>query len=219
MFSYLIKIIVELLKILFILVFPFILLIRGAVEFHEQFRLGPALSIIAGVGITAILLFLYFTVFYSQFTGSIGNGASIKRRAMWALAITFLYAVHGIFYLSSSNLKNDEVRNEINKTHPILRLSVSTIVYLDKDLIITDGSRVPEDYTRMGLKKKSHSLHYRQSNGYAHALDLRTNNRSVIRNFLIRNYFRLMGFRTLRHVGTDDHLHISLMSHDRPNGL
>ena len=100
--------------------------------------------------------------------------------------------------------------------HPILRLSVSTLVYIDKDLIITDAKRLPEDYKKMGLREKGHSLHYKQNNGYAHALDLRTNNRSKIRNFLIRSYFRLMGFNTHRHVGTSDHLHISLMSHDRP---
>jgi len=69
----------------------------------------------------------------------------------------------------------------------------------------------------MGLKSKNHSLHYRQSNGYAHAMDLRTNGRSEVRNFMTQTFFRLMGFKTLRHIGTADHLHVSLVSHDRPN--
>ena len=213
------KLIIEISKIIIILVFPFILLIRGAVEFHEQFHLSPFLSIIAGILVTAILLFFYLTIFYSHYSGNFGSLKGVKIRLLAAVLITTLYATHGIFYLSTGNLKNTEVKNEINKVHPILRLSVSTIIILDSDLIITDGKRVPEDYKKMGLKEKKHSLHYRQSNGYAHALDLRTNGRSVVRNFLLKNYFKLMGFRTLRHVGTDDHLHISLMSHDRPGGI
>ena len=210
------RFLVEVLKILTILIFPFVLLIRGAVAFHSQFSLSPYLAISGGILVTALLVFLYFNIVYSHWTGKFGSGAAIKRRGLLSIAITLVYALHGIFYLSSGNLKNSEVKEEINKVHPILRLSVSTVIYLDKELIITDGKRLPEDYSRMGLKKKSHSLHYKQNNGYAHALDLRTNNRSEIRNFLLRNYFRMMGFRTLRHLGTADHLHISLVSHDRP---
>ena len=210
------KIFVEFSKILIILVFPFILLIRGAVTFHEQLHCSPMVSILAGILAAGFLLFLYLSVVYGQFTGKIGTSKAIKRRAFWALMIVALFAIHGIFYMSGQNMKNGEVNTEINKVHPILRLSVSTLIYLDRDLIITDGERRPEDYIKMGLKEKSHSLHYKQKNGYGHALDLRTENRSSIRNFLIRNYFRLMGMNTLRHVGTADHLHISLISHDRP---
>jgi hypothetical protein len=213
------KLILEIIKILIILLFPFILLIRGAVVFHEKFQFSPFLSILAGVGVTTILLFLYFTVFYSHYSGNLGSLKGLKLRTLAALLITLFYATHGIFYISTGNLKNDYVKSEINKVHPILRLSVSTIVILDSDLIITDGKRIPENYRKMGLKEKAHSLHYKQKNGYSHALDLRTNNRSEIRNFLLQNYFRLMGMSTLRHVGNADHLHISLMSHDRPYAL
>lgn len=214
-----IKLLIEILKIVIILVFPFILLIRGAVEFHEAFHFSPFLSIMSGILVTAFLLFLYFTVFYSHMSGKLGSWKGIKIRLLAALLVTIFYATHGIFYISTGNLKNDHVKSEIHKVHPILRLSVSTILILDSDLIVTDAKRVPEDYKKMGLKEKAHSLHYKQKNGYAHALDLRTNNRSEVRNILLRNYFRLMGFNTLRHVGTDDHLHISLMSHDRPYAL
>jgi hypothetical protein len=62
----------------------------------------------------------------------------------------------------------------------------------------------------MGLPPYERSLHLRQDDGYAHAVDLRTAGRSEWRNFLMRSYYRLMGFRTLRHVGTADHLHVSL---------
>jgi hypothetical protein len=43
-----------------------------------------------------------------------------------------------------------------------------------------------------------------------HAVDLRTIGRAEWKNVLLNWYFRSMGFRTLRHVGTADHLHVSL---------
>lgn len=85
--------------------------------------------------------------------------------------------------------------------------------------MVTDADRQPEDYGKMGLPTKSHSLHYRQSSGYAHAVDLRTLRRGALRNALVAAYFRLMGFNTLRHMGSADHLHVSLKSHERPGGI
>ena len=52
-----------------------------------------------------------------------------------------------------------------------------------------------------------------------HAVDLRTKGKSELRNKLVSWYFRMMGFNTLRHVGTADHLHVSISSHDRPRGI
>lgn len=105
----------------------------------------------------------------------------------------------------------------MSQIHPVLRLATSTLIHIDKDLLITDGQRLPEDYKKMGLKSKSQSLHYKQYTGYTHAIDLRTKNRAEWKNQLVRGYFWLMGFRTLRHKGTTDHLHISLMSHQSPD--
>ena len=53
-------------------------------------------------------------------------------------------------------------------------------------------------------------LHFRQRDGWVHALDMRTIGHGTVRNWLTAAYFRLLGFRTLRHVGTADHLHVSL---------
>jgi len=213
MFNFLFQII----KFIFLLVFPFILLIRGAVYFHDAHHLPPYMAIAGGVLMTVVALFIYFSFLYGKISGKFGNSGSIKRRFIIAFLFVFLYAMHGIFYYSGKNMKNAELKDEITKVHPILRLSVSTVIHLDKGLIITDANRAPEDYKKMGLKSIKNSLHYPQSSGYSHALDLRTNNRSELRNTLLINYFRLMGFRTLRHVGTADHLHVSLKSHDRPS--
>ena len=110
------------------------------------------------------------------------------------------------------------IRNTVVYTQ-FYRLGVSTVIFLDRDLVVTDADRQPEDYKRMGLKANKRSLHYKQSNGYSHALDIRTNGRGELRNTLLRGYFTLMGFNTLRHGGTGDHLHISLHSHDSPGAV
>ncbi len=206
-------------KTLGILILPFVLLIRGAVMIHNLHDLSPWSCILGGALTATIILFIYLTIVYGRFTGSVGSGSSLKRRLGITFIVVIIYAIHGIFFMSASNLKNESLRSEVYTLHPVLRLSLSTLVHIDPQLIITDASRVPEDYRKMGLPSKSSSLHYKQpSSGYVHAVDLRTNGRSFFRNFLVRTYFRIMGFRTLRHVGTSDHLHVSLKSYDRPRG-
>lgn len=203
-------------KLFFLLVFPFILLIRLSVFFHVEEKLIPWAAIGGGVLYTTILLFFYFTFFYGKFFNRNQDAPSIKTRFIVAFLLVVLYSGHGLFYFSGSNLKSEDLKKEMKSIHPILRLSVSTLIHLDKSLIITDADRLPEDYKKMGLKTKSGSLHYKQSNGYVHAIDIRVKGRNELRNFLVRSYFRLMGFKTLRHGGTADHLHVSLLSHDRP---
>ena len=62
----------------------------------------------------------------------------------------------------------------------------------------------------MGLSANDGSLHYRQHDGYTHAADLRTVGRGAVQNRLVQLYFWSMGFGTLRHAGTADHLHVEL---------
>ena len=209
----------EFFKLIMLLIFPFILLIRGAVFLHERYGLAPWISTMGGVGFSAILLFIYFSFFYGKLTGSLGGFDAMKRRFTIAVLLMVLFSLQGILFFSSDNAKTSDIRNTISEVHPILRLSVSTLIYLDKGLLITDAQRQPEDYRNMGFQQKSHSLHYEQEDGYTHALDLRTKDRSEIRNSLTKLYFKLMGFNTLRHVGSADHLHISLLSHDRPTAI
>lgn len=207
------------LKTICLLVLPFIALIRGAVYFHAEHAWHPQMAILAGAGITLFLLIIYFSWFYGRLTGKLGSKESFKFRAFLAAVLVIGYCAHGLFFFNHKNAKTDAVQKEYRSLHPILRLSISTILFIDNKLILTDASRMPEDYQRMGLKKKSHSLHYKQSNGYAHAFDIRTKGHSELRNSLLKAYFNLMGLNTLRHGGTGDHLHISLKSHDRPGGI
>jgi hypothetical protein len=86
----------------------------------------------------------------------------------------------------------------------------SALILLDPASVVTDAGRTPQDYRRMGLSPMEASLHFVQRDGYVHALDLRTSGRSELRNRGIQLVFWILGFQTLRHVGTGDHLHVSL---------
>lgn len=212
-----IPLVFRLLKYLFILVLPFFLLVRGSIYIHNNYNPGAWFSLGGGVVLTVVLLFTYMTFIYTRFSRTIGDEDNLKRRLLFALTLVVLYCGYGLFFISSDNVKNPALKAELTDLHPILRMGVSTFILLDKKMIITDASRIPEDYKKMGLKRPGNSLHYRQNDGYAYAFDLRTNNRNEIRNALTAFYFRLLGFRTLRHIGTDDHLHISLRCHYREN--
>ena len=209
----------NIIKIFLLLVMPFVVLIRGAVYLHEQYELYSWFSLFGGVVMSALLLLIYFIFIQGYFTGRLGNFKSLKRKYWLALILVLVYCLPSVLFLSAANAKHPEVQNEFLSLHPILRLGISTIIFLDNDLVVTDAKRQPEDYQKMGLKTKKQSLHYKQSDGFAHAVDIRVNDRSEIRNWLLKAYFNAMGFNTLRHIGTSDHLHVSLMSHDRPGGI
>ena len=198
---------------------PFVFLIRGAVYFHDHYLLSPWVAIGGGIAITVVLLFIYMSFLYGRLTGKLGSSGSLKWRSIMALILVLGYSIYGLVFLSGSNVKHAEIQKEYRSLHPILRLSISTILFLDQEMLLTDAKRQPEDYRRMGLKTKKRSLHYPQKNGFVHAVDIRTKGRSEIRNFLLINYFKLMGLNTLRHVGTADHLHISLQSPDNPGAI
>ena len=206
----------QILRILALVGLPFILLVRGSVYLHEQHHFLPTLALLGGLALTFVILLIYITFFYGRIFGHSGRSGSFKRRSILLGIVLLSYAGYGLLYLSGKNAKSSDVAKEFRSLHPILRMGVSTILLLDRDLVITDANRLPENYKKMGLPSKSHSLHYRQTSGYVHALDIRTRGRSSLRNHLLKWYFRGMGFNVLRHVGTEDHLHISLLSHDRP---
>jgi len=209
------KLLSLLFKLVLIILVPFVLLIRLAVYLHTSSNLSPWLCILASVLMTILVIFIYLTIIHSYISDH-DNIYNFRRRIIVSIVIVSLYAIHGLFYIKSENMKSKDLRKEIHKVHPVLRLAASTLIHLDKELIITDSDRLPEDYKKMGLKSIKNSLHYTQSTGYSHALDLRTRNRPAWKNMLVQSYFYVMGFQTLRHTGTADHLHVSLMSHDRP---
>lgn len=194
------------------LVLPFYVLVASSVFVYRSYGVPTWPALLVGVLLTALLLLVYASWVGKRITGS-GKVSSNVTKVIFA--IVGAYALYALIYLSSMNVKHEEVRGEYRSLHPLLRVATSTFILLDNDLVITDMQRQLQDYEAMGLPVYERSLHLEQSDGYAHAVDLRTLGRSAWRNYFTEAYFRAMGFRTLRHVGTADHLHVSL---PMPNG-
>jgi hypothetical protein len=186
---------------------PFLILIRGGVLLYLWWGIGtwPALSVAALA--TMSLLAAYAGVAGKWF----GARKQLRRFIVrGTLGVAAAYLAYTLVYVASANVKSPEVRDEYRALHPLLRLASSAVILIDPASMITDASRTNEDYGQMGLPAQERSLHYRQSDGYAHALDLRTTGRSWLRNLTVHVAFRALGFRVLRHGGTGDHLHVSL---------
>ncbi len=207
-------------KLVILIVVPFLVLIRGSVFFHEYFRLGPYLSLSLGGLLTLTVLLVYFILLYKRVFGQYNlTYKSILGKAALASLLLFSYVGYTLFYLSDDHAKTSTVKSEFTSLHPIVRVSVGTLLLVDRSILITDMSRTKEDYKNMGLKALNNSLHYPQQDGYVHAMDLRTRGRSGFRNFLLKTYFYIAGFHTLRHVGTENHLHVSLSIHENPDAI
>jgi hypothetical protein len=201
------------LKILLIIALPFAVLVRGAVFIYQHGETSVWLALLVAAFLSAAVVTLYAVSLARRFTkrGGKSGRALIIPLAKWvALPLVLFYCSYSLLYLASVNAKSEPVRAYYRSVHPLLRLSLSTLILVDRDMLITDTGRQPEDYTRMGLPTNSRTLHYRQADGWIHAVDLRTTGRGVIKNRGVQLYFWLMGFDTRRHVGTADHLHVEL---------
>jgi len=194
-------------KIVLVALLPFIALVKVAVFLHQHQGWPIAFALAGGVACTTAVVTAYGTWAWHRFTGRV-RLALIARR--FALPLVVAYCGYALIYLSSANAKSEQVRAYYASLHPLLRVALSTLILVDRAAVITDLARRPEDYQAMGLPPDDGSLHYLQRDGYAHAADLRTAGRGLVKNRLIQLYFWSMGFGTLRHVGTGDHLHVEL---------
>jgi len=194
------------LKALAIVALPFLVYVRAAVYLYRH-GAHPWIAIL----LSAILTIGIVSGFVILIAHRFRRRARVPTVVKWAaVPVVFTWCVYAAFYLSRVNIKSDDVRAYYSTVNPILRVALSTIVLVDPDLVVTDMGRVREDYRRMGLPVNDRTKHYVQSDGWVHAVDLRTRGRGVIRNRLVQLYFWSMGFSTLRHVGTADHLHVQL---------
>ncbi len=215
-----VKLLILIFQLLIMFMLPIWMMIRGSVFLYEQYQLNPWLSMLLMSGLVFLVLLVYIIMIWDWLFGSQHLNRNTIRVKMWIVGIMlFVFTGFTLFYLSGKNAKTESVRKEYKRLHPFLRLAVGTWVLIDRDVLITDGSRFPEDYQKMGLRAKGNSLHYKQKTGYTHAMDLRTKGSNEIRNFMLKAYFWSMGFNTLHHTGTADHLHISLSVHDRPGAI
>ena len=192
-------------------VLPFVLLIRGGVFAYHEWGLGTWPSLAVSAAATALLLALYAWAVSRR----IGARRGLKRLLTRGAALMgAAYVAYSLVYVAGANAKSDEVRAEYSALHPLLRVAASALILVDPGAVITDAGRTPDFYRRMGLSPIETSLHFEQETGFVHALDLRTVGRAEWRNRAADLAFRAMGFHSLRHVGTADHLHVSL----RPPG-
>lgn len=188
-------------------VLPFILLVRGGVFAYYQWGLGAWLSLALSAAATTLLLALYAWGAGRR----MGAGKRLRKFLTRMTALTgAAFMLYSVLVVAGGNVKSEEVRAEFSGLHPLLRIGVSVVVLVDPGAVITDAERSPDFYARAGLPANESSLHFRQDDGFVHALDLRTAERPEWRNQATELALRAMGFQTLRHVGTADHLHVSL---------
>jgi hypothetical protein len=201
------------LRIAFIIALPFAVLVRGSVFIYEHGRTPVWVAVLTAAFLTGGVITAYAVWLARKFTkrGGPGGRALVVPLAKWvALPLVVFYCTYALVYLASVNAKSPPVRAYYHSVHPLLRLALSTLILIDRDMLITDMGRRPEDYARMGLPTNARTRHYQQADGWIHAVDLRTTGRGAIKNRGVQVYFWLMGFGARRHVGTADHLHVEL---------
>jgi len=204
------RIVLTCLGLFTVVVLPFVVLIRASTYLYAARDLPTWLALGGGALATTVLL----SVCAVWIAKKLHSGARIRWIATRVvLPLVLAYCAYTLLYLSSVNAKGAEVRTYYRSLHPILRVAVSTVILVDRDMVVTDVARSGGDYAQMGLPENRESMHYEQSDGYVHAVDLRTRGEGWWRNWMVEGYFRAMGYSTLRHRGTEDHLHVSLPLH------
>jgi len=195
------------LRVAVILLLPFIVLVRSSVFLYTRRGAPTWLALLGGAALTLLVV----TVYAAWLSHRLSGRARVGAMAKWVAGpLVISYCAYALLYLSALHAKSPVVQAEYRAVHPLLRIAVATLTLADRGLVITDLERVPADYPAMGLPVYDGSLHYVQADGWAHAMDLRTSGRGMIANALRQLYFAAMGFGTLRHVGTADHLHVEL---------
>lgn len=189
----------------FVLTVPIGVLLRGSTTLYASTS-WPVWLCVAAAALGSSILLVGGIWWIVRRLGWRVSGLAVRLLTMIVIA----FAAYTTLYVSVDNVKSDEIRATYQSLHPLLRLSGGTLFFFDSSSVITDTGRTREDYARMGLPVNESSLHFEQENGYVHAVDLRTVGRSAVRNVVTEWWFKLLGFRTLRHVGTADHLHVSL---------
>ncbi len=197
----------SLLSLLMMVALPFLLLVRVSLYLNVEQQLNVWLAVAGGVVASTLVLLMYAAFLRKKFMGNWGISG---RMSKMMLALVVVYSGYSLMYLSGTNVKSEEVRSTYLSLHPTLRIATSTLVLADRSIVVTDAGRTPEDYRTMGLPVLENSLHYKQESGYVEAVDIRTIGKSEWLNRLVHFYYWSMGFNTLRHTGTADHLHVSV---------
>lgn len=201
------KIVVVSLTVVLFITAPFIL--------FQRFGLFAQVSLELSVW-PALILSLFVTVGSTALAAALllRNRLNIHRVfkivAMVLLALSLIGSLYGLLYIAPAHTKTDREQATYISLHPFLRLSISTALLFDDGLLITSTDRTMEDYKRWNLPPNTASAHFKQPDGFIHAVDLRTKNRSGWQNLALSLYYRVLGYKVIRHRGTADHLHIEM---------
>ena len=185
----------------------FAILVRGSVFSYHTWAFGASISLVCAVVMTVPLLLLGVRVIIP------GSGIIQRLQRMLirgTLMIAFIYMGYAVLYVASTNAVPDEIREEYQMIHPLLRLAASPVIVFDPSAFRPPDGSMLEDYRLMGLSANEANLHFVQTDDLIHSLDLVTDNRSEWRNRAIELGFWAFGFHSLRHRGVGDHLHVSL---------
>ena len=176
--------------------------------YYTSLQFNPVISI----GLSAIVLFLFWMIILTIISFLISGRILINKYVRNTILLSlFAYTGFATFFVNQANFKSSEIQDAYLHLHPVVRLGLTTTILVDSEIMITDGKRTKDDYINWGLTPLQRSDHYIQkTTGYVHAVDIRTIGRPEWKNNLIEFGFKLMGYKTLRHVGTADHLHIYL---------
>jgi hypothetical protein len=191
---------------LLLAVLPFLALVRVSVFLYLRHGYAVWFAVLAGVGSPIGFVTAYGAWWSRRLTDRLG----LRRARRVAMALVLPFSGYALLYVSSAHAKSQQVRAYYTALHPLLRVALSTLMLADREVVMTDSARRPEDYRVMGLPAYDGSRHYVQADGYVHAADLRTLGRGAVKSGLMQLYFRAMGLATLRRVGTAEHLHVEL---------
>ena len=194
-------------KWMFALSVPFLVLVRGSTYAYQGMGWGTWPSIGLGVFGTMVVFSAYATWLWKRSTGEC-RLPRIARRMV--IVVVAGYGLYGLLYLSTGNAESPALENYYTSLNPIMRIGTGPLLLVDRDARVTDLAHTAEDYLRMGLPVREASLHFKLGDRYVRAMDLRTAGRSPRRNRFTAAYLRFMGFRSLHHVDSADHLHLSL---------
>jgi len=123
-------------------VLPFAALVRVSVFLyvHDGYAVWPALA--AGVACMVGLVTAYAAWAWRRLTGQLRLRVIARRLA---LPQVLAYCGYALLYLSSAHAKSERVGAYYSALHPLLRVALSTLVLADRDIVITDLARRPED--------------------------------------------------------------------------
>src|SRR5439155_21919269 len=135
---------------LLVTLLPFLVLVKVAVFLYTREGCATMLALAGGTACTAAVVTAYAALVWHRVTGRV-RLALVARRL--ALPLVVAYCGYALIYLSSANAKSDRVRAYYASLHPLLRVALSTLILADRELVITDLARGPNDYATMGLAR------------------------------------------------------------------